>query len=167
MNEKEKLREVTPATKKRMEEIGLRIKEIRTEKKFTQEKFAAELNSHQNDITNIERGIIYPSRNILMKIARKFPDVSMDYIFRGTKDKDSLQIDQNIQDLITLKNIIENEDEITFQYVNKAIQEMIWLMVKQLNYQYKHRGPRERHLFEDNEKDIIAAIARRLDINIL
>lgn len=62
-----------------MEQIGKRIKEIRTENGLSQEKFGALLSVSQDTISLWEKGKSVPTTEFLIAIATKF-DVSVDYI---------------------------------------------------------------------------------------
>lgn len=62
-----------------MEQIGKRIKEIRTENGLSQEKFGALLSVSQDTISLWEKGKSVPTTEFLIAIATNF-DVSVDYI---------------------------------------------------------------------------------------
>lgn len=59
--------------------IGKRIKEIRTEKNLSQEKFGNMLSVSQDTISLWEKGKSVPTTEFLIAIAKTF-DVSVDYI---------------------------------------------------------------------------------------
>lgn len=155
--------------------MGERIREFRKSKELTQKKFAEFLKTHQNDITNIENGKLLPSRNVLTKLSEVFPNISMEYIYRGTlpmeinienvpttehpiedshqteqSSEETLtieqdtppneanrreipQIEQSVQDFITLKRMIKEKDEVIFQHVNDNIKSLSLLMIKRLD----------------------------------
>ena len=62
-----------------MEQIGKRIKEIRTENGLSQEKFGALLSVSQDTVSLWEKGKSVPTAEFLIAIAQKF-EVSVDYI---------------------------------------------------------------------------------------
>lgn len=63
-------------------EIGLRIKELRKEKKLTQEKMAEMLDISQKHYSEVERGITGLSVAHYIKLSELF-SVSLDYLLRG------------------------------------------------------------------------------------
>ncbi len=62
-----------------MEQIGKRIKEIRTENGLSQEKLGALLSVSQDTVSLWEKGKSVPTAEFLIAIAQQF-DVSVDYI---------------------------------------------------------------------------------------
>ena len=62
-----------------MEQIGKRIKEIRTENGLSHEKLGALLSVSQDTVSLWEKGKSVPTAEFLIAIAQQF-DVSVDYI---------------------------------------------------------------------------------------
>jgi len=62
-----------------MEQIGKRIKEIRTEQGLSQQKFGELLSVSQDTVSLWENGKSVPTPEILIAIATQF-EVSVDYI---------------------------------------------------------------------------------------
>lgn len=66
-----------------MNEIGIRIKEIRNSRGFTQEKFASKLKTSRANIAGYEAGTRTPSEAALNNICREF-DVNEEWLRNGT-----------------------------------------------------------------------------------
>lgn len=66
-------------------EVGERIKEFRGLKKLTQKAFAGELDYSDVYISNVERGKVQPSRELIKKLTTVF-GLSSDYILYGNED---------------------------------------------------------------------------------
>lgn len=81
-----------------MTTIGQRIREIRTKTRFTQEKFAAELNLKQQTIAVFELGKRNPSERTISDICDKF-NINEDWLRTGEgemfNDIDSIDITLN------------------------------------------------------------------------
>lgn len=69
-------------------EIGQRIKELRKEKKLTQEKIAEMLDISQKHYSEVERGITGLSVMHYIKLSELF-SVSLDYLLRGIISENS------------------------------------------------------------------------------
>jgi len=65
-------------------EFGQRIKEIRLRKKFTLEELAKRTNVSASFLSQIERGVVYPSLDSLKRIASAL-HLKLDYFFKGEK----------------------------------------------------------------------------------
>ncbi|MDV3927916.1 transcriptional regulator [Elizabethkingia anophelis] len=80
------------------EDIGLRIKELRKEKKLTQVEFSNEIGIDNSQLSKIEQGKIMPTLIQLMEIASKF-NISLDWItgFSETSKKVITDIRENEQ----------------------------------------------------------------------
>lgn len=63
-------------------QLGLRIKYLRSIKKWSQEDLALEANINKNYISDIERGTRNPTLMILERIANAL-DVSLSELFKG------------------------------------------------------------------------------------
>lgn len=81
--------------KKRVE-IGLRIREIRVTANLTQSEFAEKVGTTSSGLSQIERGVIYPSLDILSAVIMEFKQ-SYSWVIDGT------------QDLITLPYVNTND----------------------------------------------------------
>ena len=64
-------------------EVGLRVKEIRKKRHFTQEQFAEKIDVSPHYVYEIERGLKTMSIYTLANIASAL-DVSIDYLINGT-----------------------------------------------------------------------------------
>lgn len=64
------------------EHLGLRIKFLRNERKWSQEDLALEANINKNYISDLENGRRNPSLDILERIARAF-GISLEELFKG------------------------------------------------------------------------------------
>ncbi|MCL1664076.1 helix-turn-helix transcriptional regulator [Elizabethkingia ursingii] len=80
------------------EGIGLRIKELRKEKKLTQVEFSNEIGIDNSQLSKIEQGKIMPTLIQLMEIASKF-NISLDWItgFSETSKKIIIDVRENEQ----------------------------------------------------------------------
>lgn len=63
-------------------QLGLRIKYLRSIKKWSQEDLALEANINKNYISDIERGTRNPTLMILERIANAL-DISLSELFKG------------------------------------------------------------------------------------
>jgi len=72
-----------------------RLKELREENNMTQEQLGKLLNVTKQAISSYEKGENEPSLDTLVKIAEIF-NVSLDYLFGRTKQKDNLYIQNEI-----------------------------------------------------------------------
>ncbi|WMJ79518.1 helix-turn-helix transcriptional regulator [Clostridium sp. MB40-C1] len=85
-----------------------RLKELREEKKLTQEELGKFLNVSRQAISGYEAGSIEPSINNLIKLADVF-NVSLDYLLGRTKERHNLNL-KNKKDkslIIDIINILE------------------------------------------------------------
>ena len=69
-----------------MIDIGLIIRELRTEKKLTQEQLAAIMDVSVSTIRNWESAALFPSIDRLIKLARLF-NVTLDYLTGLEKER--------------------------------------------------------------------------------
>jgi len=67
-------------------EFGQRIKEIRLTKKLTLEELAKRTNVSSSFISQVERGVVYPSVDSLKRIATAL-HVKLDYLFKEEEDR--------------------------------------------------------------------------------
>ena len=87
------------ARKKLNKQIGARIKAAREAGGYTQEKFAEEIGLSIQHVSNLERGIVGPSLQIVLKIC-KVLEVSCDYLLLGRSgSKDISKVESNLADL--------------------------------------------------------------------
>lgn len=141
------------------ERIGERIKEIRTENDLTQNDFAKKIKTYPHEISNIETGKTPVSLKTIIKIANAFPDVSLEYIIRGKKNKEETLIkEQKIQDLNTLRNIIQNIDQNYVLLVDENIKSLLRTMVKLIF----NKNNNETQNYLRDKMDIIYEIQGRL-----
>ena len=63
-------------------QLGMRIKYLRSQKKWSQEDLALEAEVNKNYLSDLERGSRNPTVKILEKIARAL-DISLEELFKG------------------------------------------------------------------------------------
>lgn len=85
-------------------QIGLRIKGLRVERDFKQEKLAEILKIDRSTLSKIERGTNTPTTRILIELKRIF-SVSIDWILFGTGPRKYNGTDKYNQDL---EELLEN-----------------------------------------------------------
>lgn len=100
------------AAKKKVEkkkintQIGERIRAARKEMKYTQEEFAEILGLSIQHISNLERGLVGPSIDTVIKIS-KVLGVSCDYLLLGRSGKrDVAKVESKLDDLTADQLII-------------------------------------------------------------
>jgi transcriptional regulator with XRE-family HTH domain len=71
--------------KKLKEDVGMRFKDFRLEKKKPQHVLAAELEVHQSTITNIEHGTTFPKINYLQYFYEKY-GLNINWLVTGEGD---------------------------------------------------------------------------------
>ena len=86
--------------------LGLKIKEIRKFKKYTQEFVAEKMGIETKSLSNIERGLFYPTAENLEKIS-KILEVKPCKLFDFEHHKSDAELKEEI-----LKIIEENPDKI-------------------------------------------------------
>jgi len=93
--------------------IGDRIKQLRTEKKWTQAELSEKIGVKQKQISAYERGTNIPSAEILIRISEAF-DVSLDYLASEARGQ-SAKIEVKDRELLRYFEAIDdyNEDERT------------------------------------------------------
>ena len=64
--------------------LGLRIRDIRSQKNISQKELGARVGLERNSLSNIECGNAHPSLDALIRIAEEL-DVSLDYIVFGIR----------------------------------------------------------------------------------
>lgn len=109
--------------------ISDRIKQLRTEKKWTQAQLAEKIGIKQKQISAYERGANIPSAEVLIKIAETF-DVSLDYLAFESRGQ-SAKIEVKDRDLLRYFEAIDNynEDE------RKLVKDMLSLVVMKHKFQ--------------------------------
>ena len=65
-----------------VEQLGMRIKYLRKERKWSQEDLALEANVNKNYISDLENGRRNPSLDILERIADAF-GITLEQLFKG------------------------------------------------------------------------------------
>lgn len=75
-----------------MEEIGTRIKSLREHGKLTQQELGNIVSLHGSNIGRIEKGKVYPTADVIMKLSKHFK-VSCDWIIFG--ESANMQIYEN------------------------------------------------------------------------
>lgn len=92
-----------------MELFGQKLKTLRQEKGITQEQLASKVEIVKSSISGYEKGSIYPSVEVLIKLC-KFFDVSADYLL-GLSDNMEFKIshltDEQLSIILSLINQFE------------------------------------------------------------
>jgi transcriptional regulator with XRE-family HTH domain len=88
--------------------IGLRIRSLRVEKDFKQEKLAEILNIDRSTLSKIESGTNTPTTRILMELKRIF-SVSIDWLLFGTGPRKYAGTDKYNPDLEELLESISKD----------------------------------------------------------
>lgn len=109
--------------------ISSRIKQLRTEKKWTQAELAERLGIRQKQISAYERGTNVPSTEVLIKLAETF-DVSLDYLAFEVQGQ-STKIAVKDRDLLRYFEAIDyySEDE------RRLVKDMLNLVVMKHKFQ--------------------------------
>ncbi len=98
--------------------LGLRIKEIRLNKKLTQEELADLVGTEQKNISNIECGYNFPSK-YLNKIAQAL-DVSLPVLFDFEHLERDLDYKRNFIKL-NIDKITDEETDIIYRFLKSMI----------------------------------------------
>ena len=94
--------------------LGKRIKELRENKKLSQQQLAEILNMEASNLSKIERGIQIPKEESLIKLANAF-SVNVRDLFDYEHFVDKAMLLDNIN------NILINSDEKTLQKIYKIL----------------------------------------------
>jgi len=84
-------------------EFGQRIKEIRFKKKLTLEELAKRTNVSASFLSQVERGVVYPSVHSLKKIATAL-HVKLDYLFKEEKVRHKTIVKRDKREKFLLKD---------------------------------------------------------------
>ena len=112
--------------------FGETLKQLRKEKKITQDIVSELIDVHRSNIANYENGRIFPSLHSLIKIAEYF-DVSLDQLVFGTDHKIKSDANSEIMaenmslmevqlSLLEKVKVLEEENRILKEY-NKALKQ--------------------------------------------
>ena len=109
--------------------IGDRVKQLRTERKWTQAELADRMGIRQKQISAYERGTNIPSAEVLIKMSEAF-DVSLDFLVFKAQGQ-SAKIEVKDRELLRYFEAIDsfNEDE------RRLVKEMLNLVV--LKHKFK------------------------------
>ncbi|AWG44728.1 XRE family transcriptional regulator (plasmid) [Priestia filamentosa] len=107
--------------------LGQRIKELRKEKKLTQQELSKGIIT-RSYLSQIEQGLVQPSFDILEKLSLKL-DCSVDTFFKTIENKDLL-LSQVKKEIKTAENQIESN---SYEKVEGFIQKKDYLVHKELN----------------------------------
>jgi len=99
-------------------QLGLRIKELRSIKKITQNKLAELIDIDSKHLSKIENGRSYPSFDTLEKIANSL-DIELNEFFMFSHLQNKTLIIEEID------NILKNSDEAKLQLIYKLIKNVI------------------------------------------
>ena len=80
-------------------EVGIRIREARKQKEFTQQMLADAIGVSEMYISQIERGLKMPSLNLFIQIITVL-DISADYILRDTLPSGKKFVYQEVAELL-------------------------------------------------------------------
>lgn len=69
---------------KAQEQLGMRIKFLRNQRKWSQEDLALEANINKNYISDLENGRRNPSLDVLERVAKAF-NISLAELFKGVE----------------------------------------------------------------------------------
>lgn len=94
----EELYERTQKEKQINIEIGMRIKQIRTQRKITQEQLAEMIDVTVQYISDLERGVTGSSVATIVKLCQVL-DVSSDYILLGKEGSTDPQLQQKLNEI--------------------------------------------------------------------
>lgn len=109
-----------------MNTIGTRIKSLRENQKLTQQQLGEIVELHGSNIGRIEKGKVYPTSDVLLKICQYF-NVSCDWLLLGE--------DANLQ-ILTLDNegnFIEIFRQLPSAAQNDVLNYMEYLLIKSKN----------------------------------
>lgn len=107
-----------------METFVERLFEFMAAKGLTQNKFETTCGLSHTDLRKLKQG---PTAGYLMQILTKFPDLSMDWLFRGTGSMllgESSQQKPETQQKVVLNDIHDNPN-VMINYLHDAIKEAI------------------------------------------
>ncbi|AXR64084.1 helix-turn-helix domain-containing protein [Leptospira mayottensis] len=110
-------------------DIHSRIKKLRQERDWTQEELANKIGIQQKQVSAYERGVNFPSTEILIKLAEVF-DVSLDYL---AFDKASISAKVEVKDRELLR-YFETIDKMNEKDKN-TVKEILHLVVTQKKIQ--------------------------------
>lgn len=105
--------------------ISIRLRQLRDEKKMTQQEVADSLDVDRTTYTKYESGKSTPDANMLQKIAA-FYDVSVDYILGRTNVRNSNNTDEDFpEDVIVLMRSVSKLTDKQKEIVKRLVQEFI------------------------------------------
>ena len=102
-------------------QIGLKIKTLRTGKRLSQQELAKQLNIDRTTLSKIETGENFPAAGILVEIKRIF-SISIDWLLTGNGQGPMESNDKDINELLTTlqENRIVKHAVLGFFYEYKA-----------------------------------------------
>jgi len=103
--------------------ISDRIKQLRQEKRWTQEELANKMGIKQKQISAYERGVNSPSTDILIKLAEVF-DVTLDYLAfaaKGQSAKLNIQDRELLRRFELLDTMTEREKDLAKEILDLVI----------------------------------------------
>ena len=104
-------------------ELMNRIRDLRQEKRWTQEEMAEKIGVHQKQISAYERGINIPSTEVLIKLSEVF-DVSLDYLAfeaEGRSAKVEIKDRELLRQFETIDKLNDQDKDIVKQVLNLVI----------------------------------------------
>ncbi|WP_036085068.1 helix-turn-helix domain-containing protein [Leptospira noguchii] len=96
-----------------------RIKKLRQERNWTQEELASRLGVQQKQVSAYERGVNFPSTEVLIKLAEVF-DVSLDYL-AFDKAANTSKVDVKDRELLRYFEAIDQMEEKEKQTVKEIL----------------------------------------------
>lgn len=102
-----------------MENFGKNLKELRSEKGFSQEAFASKVGIHVTNLSKYERNISIPSLEIAEKMA-KILSISLDQLVYGNNKADAVIQDHQLLNLFAETQLLNETQKNTIKDLLEA-----------------------------------------------
>jgi transcriptional regulator with XRE-family HTH domain len=86
------------------EELGERIKHIRTLLNKSQKEISDDIQYSQSNLSQVENGVNEPGSSLLRRLSQKYPQINIDWIITGTgnpikgeKDKSTGELNEELR----------------------------------------------------------------------
>lgn len=114
--------------------FGQRLRELRKEKRMSQQEMGEILNASQQSIGNWERGRNFPPEEVVLKVADYF-DVSIDYLYgkdvpRWATQDDVVDLDKMLNDQVAMSFGGEDLTKAEEQRVKDVLTTLFWDKLK-------------------------------------
>ncbi|MEY9140404.1 MULTISPECIES: helix-turn-helix domain-containing protein [Mammaliicoccus] len=172
--------------------IGNTIKEIRKQRKLTQQELADELKISRSYLSDIENGNKNPSIKTTEKLAKKL-NVSVGYLTSGNKMYSDLTEDEVTQQMIKMNKILnknhkDKENNIKSNLLEIIQRDLSYLEVHYLNNMYnfyeiekeqkdnllsisvliqqiyQHKGDKDKEIYDDTMNEFSKFLKQYLEI---